>query len=60
MPFMKEPFYGILWSEMDGNGCWYHLIDRNEKAENGVDLSYMEFNSICEGYCTLDWVERAE
>lgn len=58
MPFMKEPFYGIIWSELDGNGCWYHWLNRNEEEGECVDLSYIEFN-YCSGYSTLDWVERA-
>lgn len=58
MPFMKEPFYGILCSELDGNGCWYHWLNRNEEEGECVDLSYIEFND-CSGYSTLDWIERA-
>lgn len=26
LPFMDEPVYGTLESELDGNGCWYHFL----------------------------------
>ena len=58
MPFMKEPFYGVIWSEKDGNGCWYHWLNFNGEEGDCVNLTYMEFG-LCSGYSTLDWVERA-
>lgn len=64
MPFMEEPFYGILWSEKDGNGCWYHFL-YNENVPEGdrtsrdfIDISYEEVG-LCSGYSSLDWIERA-
>lgn len=31
LPFIEEPFYGILSSEKDGYGQWYHhLYDEND------------------------------
>lgn len=64
MPFMEEPFYGILWSGKDGNGCWYHfLYDENIPKEErdsygSIFLTYAEIN-IASGYSSLDWIERA-
>lgn len=64
MPFMEEPFYGILWSGKDGNGCWYHfLYNENVPKEDRtsrdlIDISY-EKVGLCSGYSSLDWIERA-
>lgn len=57
MPFMEEPFYGIIWSELDGNGCWYHWLNYDWEEGVCVNITNMEFD-ICSGYSTLDWVER--
>lgn len=61
-PFMKKPFYGILWSELDGNGCWYHfLYEEDDKEQKGqfIDLSYSEL-TFGLGYAVLDWVYRGK
>lgn len=64
MPFMEEPFYGILWSEKDGNGCWYHFLYNENVPEEDwtsgdfIEMSYEEVG-LCSGYSSLDWIERA-
>lgn len=61
-PFMKEPFYGILQSELDGNGCWYHfLYGEDDKQQEGqfIDLSYSELTFEL-GYAVLDWIYRGK
>lgn len=52
LPFMKVPYYGILGSEKDGNGCWYHWLNDWE-----IDLSYAEID-LTSRYSTFDWIER--
>lgn len=62
LPFMKEPFYGTLESELDGLGCWYHFLYYiDERPCNGtgyVDLTWWEIDlTTC--YSSLDWIGRA-
>lgn len=64
MPFMEEPFYGILWREKDGDGCWYHFLynenipEEDWTSRDFIDISYEEVG-LCSGYSSLDWIERA-
>lgn len=55
LPFMKEPVYGILESEKDGNGCWYHFLNVGNES---IDLSYSRIDLTSE-YSSLDFIERA-
>jgi hypothetical protein len=55
LPFMKEPVYGILESEKDGNGCWYHFLNVGNES---FDLSYSKIDLTSE-YSSLDFIERA-
>ena len=63
LPFMKEPFYGTLKSELDGVGTWYHfLYYRDESLDCGtayVELSTWEVNQVS-AYSSFDWIERAD
>lgn len=62
MPFMKEPFYGVLRGEKDGNGRWYYfLYDENDMEWEGsrfIDFTYLEVG-LTSGYSSLDWIEQA-
>lgn len=61
LPFMKEPFYGTLESEMDGLGCWYHFLcfkDGRPAGTGFIDLTWWEID-VATGYSALDWIERA-
>lgn len=60
LPFMEEPFYGILSSWKDCYGQWYHnLYDENDpKRVRVISLTYAEIG-ITSRYSTLDWIERA-
>ena len=60
MPFMEEPFYGILSSQKDCCGQWYHhLYDENDtEGEHLISLTYVEIELISR-YSSLDWIERA-
>lgn len=58
LPFMKEPFYGILRSEKDGNGCWSHWLNWDGKEGKRVGLTQWELFHYS-GYSILDWIERA-
>ncbi|MBD5487101.1 MAG: hypothetical protein HDR18_16545 [Lachnospiraceae bacterium] len=60
LPSMKEPVYGSLESELDGNGCWYHFFyGEKERGDfNMVMLTDAEIN-LTSGYSSLDWIERA-
>lgn len=58
LPFMKDPFCGVIWSEKDGNGCWYHWLNWNNEEGACINLTDLEFFP-CSGYSTLDWVVRA-
>ncbi|MCM1123522.1 MAG: hypothetical protein NC416_13145 [Eubacterium sp.] len=59
LPFMEEPVYGILESELDGNGCWYHfLYSEGESSEILGDMTRVEIDDIS-GYSSFDWIERA-
>ncbi len=55
LPFMTEPVYGILESEKDGNGHWYHFLNVGNES---FDLSYSKINLTSE-YSSLDFIERA-
>lgn len=61
LPFMDEPAYGTLESELDGNGCWYHFLyfDEVDGVNYGsVSLTNAEID-LTSGYSSLDWIERA-
>lgn len=60
LPFMKEPVYGTLESELDGNGCWYHFLYFTEEKDyqSSIMLTGAEINYVS-GYSSLDWIERA-
>ena len=60
-PIMQEPIYGILQSEKDSNGCWYHFFKPDGMTENEhlIDLSYHEIQ-FTSGYSVFDWVERCD
>lgn len=61
LPFMDEPVYGTLESELDGNGCWYHFLyfdDVDGKIGGSVNLTNAEID-LTSGYSSLDWIERA-
>lgn len=61
LPFMKEPRYGTLMSEMDGLGCWYHFLCQDGRPGDGtgyIDLTWWEID-ISTGYSSLDWIGRA-
>lgn len=62
LPFMYEPVYGTLESELDGNGCWYRFLYLDDVDGKGysdsVDLTEAEIN-LTSGYSSLDWIERA-
>lgn len=56
LPFMDEPVYGTLESELDGNGCWYHFLyfDEVDGVDCGsVSLTNAEIN-LTSGYSSLD------
>lgn len=55
LPFMKEPVYGTLESEKDGNGCWHHFLNVGNES---FDLSYSRIDLTSE-YSSLDFIERA-
>lgn len=58
LPFMEEPFYGIL-SSVDADGWYHNLYDENDqKREQSISLSYAEI-SLGSRYSPLDWIERA-
>lgn len=60
LPFMKEPFYGTLESELDGLGCWYHSLRFKDDRSCGtgyVDLTPWEID-LTTGYSSLDWIGR--
>lgn len=52
-PFMDKSLYGILESEIDGNGCWYHFLNVNGYPE--IDLSYYTI-SFLKGMSIFDWL----
>lgn len=70
LPFMEEPFYGILDSKQDGNGCWYHFLYKSDGKPadfsaqitdtdlSCIDLSGLQING-CSLYSAFDWLERA-
>ncbi|MBD5487100.1 MAG: hypothetical protein HDR18_16540 [Lachnospiraceae bacterium] len=62
LPFMDEPVYGTLESELDGNGCWYHFLYLDDVDGKGysdsLGLTDAEIN-LTSGYSSLDWIERA-
>lgn len=60
LPFMEEPFYGILSSWKDCYGQWYHhLYDENDIEEKkSIGLSYAEVD-LTSLYSSLDWIEGA-
>lgn len=60
LPFMEEPFYGILSSVYDGYGEWFHhLYDENDTERKcSFNLSYAEID-LASFYSSLDWIERA-
>ncbi len=70
LPFMEKPFYGILDSKQDANGCWYHFFSYSSDGKpvdfsvylDGtnlpcIDLSGLQING-CSLYSTFDWLER--
>lgn len=66
LPFMDEPFYGILDSEPDCFGDWYHFLwEENiwKLPEDGRDygdcMALSEIELDYSGYSILDWLERA-
>lgn len=61
LPFMKKPVYGILESELDGNGCWYHFLYGEDAQDRFgmINLTNAEID-LMSGYSSLDWIERAE
>lgn len=60
LPFMENPVYGTLESELDGFGCWYHFLycEGDRDYSSLVDLTNTEIN-LTSGYSSLDWIERA-
>lgn len=52
-PFMQEPLYGMLESEMDVNGCWYHFFVVDEYID--VDLHYYTIGFM-KGISVFDWM----
>lgn len=65
-PEMQEPVYGIMSSEKDCYGCWYHFLwiedekhTGSRKAPDSLDMSYPQIDMINE-YLVYDWLERAE
>ena len=58
-PWMKHPIRGSLSSTMDGNGCWYHFLERKEgKRQELYQLSYIDIGE--KGFFSLfDWLELA-
>lgn len=60
LPFMDEPVYGTLESELDGNGCWYHFLyfDEVDGVRGSLMLTYAEIDQT-DGYSSIDWIERA-
>lgn len=63
LPFMEEPFYGTLRSELDKCGTWYHFLyyvdERSYEGTSYVELSLWEINQVSD-YSSLDWIERAD
>ena len=58
LPFMEEPFDGII-SSVDAYGWYNNLYDENDpEREQFISLSYAEIN-MCSRYSPLDWIERA-
>ncbi len=58
LPFMERPIYGILESELDGNGCWYHFLFCEGEGLPSFNLTSAEIN-LTSGYSSLDWIGRA-
>ncbi len=60
LPFMEEPVYGTLESELDGNDCWYHFLYCKEEKDylSSIMLTGTEINYVS-GYSSLEWIERA-
>ena len=58
LPFMEEPFYGIL-SSVDAYGWYHNLYDENDPERGqSISLSYAEID-MSSRYSPLDWIERA-
>ena len=62
LPGMKEPFFGTMSSELDGNGCRYRFLygDREDLENYGKnsDFSYLAMKELY--FSVLDWIERAD
>lgn len=61
LPFMEEPFYGIL-SSVDACGWYHHLYDENDTERKdlakSINLTYASID-LGSRYSSLDWIERA-
>lgn len=61
LPFMEEPFYGIL-SSVDACGWYHHLYDEKDTERKdlakSVNLTSVGID-LGSRYSSLDWIERA-
>lgn len=69
LPFMSEPFYGIISCEqdypIDPNSYWYNFVYKDgtkveefDKVPILFDMSYTNIK-LTSGYAIFDWLERA-
>lgn len=57
---MLEPCIGIIDSELDYNGCWYHFLYPHGKTKEAVDFKCLSTQGLGCGttYAVYDWIER--
>lgn len=62
-PFMEKAIFGKLSSELDGNGCWYHFLYKDDE-EDEYNCKFLDFSylKMCWKFhlSVLDWIELAE
>lgn len=69
LPFMSEPFYGIISCEqdypIDPNSCWYNFVYKDGTKVEEFDKVPILFNmsytniKLTSTYAVFDWLERA-
>lgn len=61
LPFMEEPFYGIL-SSVNAYGWYHHLYDEKDTERKdlakSINLTSVDID-LASRYSSLDWIERA-
>lgn len=61
-PFMRQALVGILESNLDGNGCWYHFFypDGEERTmDNCMNLSW-QMMDVGDPLMVFDWLSSVE